>query len=30
MKKILMVSGLMLSALLVYLHADTTRGSKEQ
>ena len=30
MKKILMVSGLMLSALLVYLHADTKRESKDQ
>jgi hypothetical protein len=30
MKKTLMVSGLMLSALLVYLHADTKRESKDQ
>jgi len=30
MKKTLMVSALMLSALLVYLHADTKRGSKDQ
>ena len=30
MKKTLMVSGLMLSALLVYLHADATRESKDQ
>ena len=30
MKTILMVSGLMLSALLVYLHADTKRESKDQ
>jgi hypothetical protein len=30
MKKILMVSGLMLNALLVYLHADTKRESKDQ
>jgi len=30
MKKILMVSGLILSALLVYLHADTKRKSKDQ
>ena len=30
MKKILMLSGLILSALLVYLHADTKRGSKDQ
>ncbi len=30
MKKTLMVSGLMLSALLVYLHADTKRASKDQ
>jgi len=30
MKKTLMVSAVMLSALLVYLHADTKRGSKDQ
>jgi hypothetical protein len=30
MKKILIVSGLILSALLVYLHADTTRESNDQ
>ena len=28
MKKILMVSGLLLSALLVYLHADTKKDSR--
>ena len=30
MKKTWMVSGLVLSALLVYLHADTKRGPKDQ
>jgi hypothetical protein len=30
MKKTMMVSGLMLSALLVYLRADTKRESKDQ
>jgi hypothetical protein len=30
MKKTWMVSGLVLSALLVYLHGDTKRGSKDQ
>jgi hypothetical protein len=30
MKKILMVSGLILSALLVYLHANTKREFKDQ
>jgi len=30
MKKTLMVSASLLSALLVYLHADTKRGSKDQ
>ena len=30
MKKILIMSGLMLSALLVYLHADTKRESQDQ
>jgi len=30
MKKILMVSGLILSALLVYFHASTKRESKDQ
>jgi len=30
MKRVLMTSGLMLTALLVYLHADTKKESKDQ